>query len=229
MAIVALLIPVRLLGEETARRGRPRIFIRAGDVAELRARCKKDPALSKKYGALRTFAKRFRVRPTNPHRDATSLEALAFVYVVEDRSPKILEKIRSCLKPYLEGDREKETFGAARLLRAVSIVFDWCYDDLTKEEREKLGGLILALAEKFYGAYPTYRKPFCFLSEVNGRGDWIRTSGLLLPKQALCQAELRPVSAGFYHRPRRMARGIAVASTAAGCVSQAQGPSPGPV
>jgi len=26
-----------------------------------------------------------------------------------------------------------------------------------------------------------------------------------------------------------MARGIAVASTAAGCVSQAQGPSPGPV
>jgi len=153
LAIVALLIPVRLLGEETARRGRPRIFIRAGDVAELRARCKKDPALSKKYGALRTFAKRFRVRPTNPHRDATSLEALAFVYVVEDRSPKILEKIRSCLKPYLEGDREKETFGAARLLRAVSIVFDWCYDDLTKEEREKLGGLILALAEKFYGAY----------------------------------------------------------------------------
>ena len=25
-----------------------------------------------------------------------------------------------------------------------------------------------------------------------GRGGWIRTNGLLLPKQALCQAELRP-------------------------------------
>lgn len=29
---------------------------------------------------------------------------------------------------------------------------------------------------------------------VTNRGDWIRTSGLLLPKQALYQAELRPAT-----------------------------------
>ncbi len=28
--------------------------------------------------------------------------------------------------------------------------------------------------------------------ELHGRGDWIRTNDLLLPKQALYQAELRP-------------------------------------
>ncbi len=43
----------------------------------------------------------------------------------------------------------------------------------------------------------TKRKPFDFLAErpflKKSRGDWIRTSDLLLPKQALCQAELRPV------------------------------------
>jgi hypothetical protein len=31
-----------------------------------------------------------------------------------------------------------------------------------------------------------------------GRGDWIRTSDLLLPKQALCHAELRPDRFGLY-------------------------------
>ena len=153
LAATVLLMLGQSLGDETKGGGHPRVFFRAGAVAELRTRCRKDPGFSKKYRALLTFAKRFRLRAVNPHRDATSVEALAFVYMVEDRSPKILDKIRSCLKPYLEADGEKEAFGAARLLRAVSIVFDWCYDDLTEEERGELGGFIVKLAEKFYGAY----------------------------------------------------------------------------
>ena len=40
------------------------------------------------------------------------------------------------------------------------------------------------------------RRPFDFLAErpffENTRGDWIRTSDFVLPKHALCQAELRP-------------------------------------
>ena len=32
----------------------------------------------------------------------------------------------------------------------------------------------------------------CLERKRDGRGDWIRTSDLLLPKQALHQAELRP-------------------------------------
>ncbi len=47
---------------------------------------------------------------------------------------------------------------------------------------------------------PTMRKPFDVLVEglelAKSRGDRIRTCGLLLPKQALCQAELRPGGSG---------------------------------
>jgi hypothetical protein len=40
---------------------------------------------------------------------------------------------------------------------------------------------------------------YCFSTYVN-RGDWIRTSDFLLPKQVLCQAELRPVGVWCVHR-----------------------------
>ena len=40
---------------------------------------------------------------------------------------------------------------------------------------------------------------------VMHRGDWIRTSGLVLPKHALCQAELRPAASSvrFLHGGQR--------------------------
>ncbi len=41
------------------------------------------------------------------------------------------------------------------------------------------------------GEYSGPEKPFK-ISEIFGRGDRIRTCDLLLPKQALYQAELRP-------------------------------------
>ena len=153
LTVAAVLIPAQMLGGEAPVAGRPRIFIRAENVAELRARCRKSPALSKKYEALLTFAKRFRMRAANPHRDATSLETLAFLYMVEDRSLKILEKVRACLKPYLEGELKVDKFGAARLLRAISIAFDWCYDGLTEDERQKMGKLMVELAGTSYGTY----------------------------------------------------------------------------
>src|SRR5690606_27169889 len=50
----------------------------------------------------------------------------------------------------------------------------------------------------------------CILAGLSGRGDWIRTSDFLLPKQALYQTELHPAApkrpaepSAFYHSPRR--------------------------
>jgi len=153
LAVAAFLISAQVLGAEAKECGHPRIFVRKDGLAELRTRCRKDAGLSKKYEALLTFAKRFRIRAANPHRDATSLEALAFIYMVEDRSPEILEKIRSCLKPYLEGGPKVDKFGAARLLRAISVAFDWCYNGLTEDDRQKMGKLMVELAGTLYGTY----------------------------------------------------------------------------
>jgi hypothetical protein len=45
------------------------------------------------------------------------------------------------------------------------------------------------------------RTSLSILLFINGRGDWIRTSDLLLPKQALYRAKLRP--ADLLTQPRR--------------------------
>src|ERR1700733_6114994 len=39
---------------------------------------------------------------------------------------------------------------------------------------------------------------------LNGRGEWIRTTGLLVPNQALYQAEPRPVPSSLLAPPRRV-------------------------
>ena len=38
----------------------------------------------------------------------------------------------------------------------------------------------------------------------NGRGDWIRTNGTLLPKQVLYQAELRPECVHYSKASKKM-------------------------
>ena len=66
---------------------------------------------------------------------------------------------------------------------------------------ERLQSLVWTVAAPDVGCShgPTTRDSLA-RTKMRTRGDWIRTSGLLLPKQALCQAELRPVglkSTGF--------------------------------
>ena len=155
----------------------PSIFIHTGNLSALRARYKEKPDFSGKCSATLDAAKEAPLPGRNLSTQAAALEVKSFAYLVqEEQDAALLQNIKSSLVPYLDTTNFDEIFSTARFLRAVSIVYDWCYDGFTPEERKKVGELLVRLSKKIYD----YQRKNDYNNQL-----YVVTSQLIYPAIAL--------------------------------------------
>ncbi|MCS7239154.1 MAG: methyltransferase domain-containing protein [Thermoguttaceae bacterium] len=132
------------------RRERPRLFLSPGQVEQLRERTASIPLVQETYQRMREFAygqwmnKNLWITPDE-------LCTVLVVYLVENRDPKLLSRIRQYLEFFREAEGDHWT--RPRMLKALSLAYDWLVDDLTPEERRQLGQRIVHLTQLLKQAY----------------------------------------------------------------------------
>lgn len=128
----------------------PRLFLRAGDLPALRARCAADPVVKEAYGLVRKFAYSEARNPNlwvTPDEFSTVLVA----YLVENRDPKLLDRARGYLQFLAQAQGDEWT--RPRILKALAHAYDWLHGELTAAERQKLAGQMRTLVAEMRRAY----------------------------------------------------------------------------
>lgn len=130
-----------LWAEEGAgwRRDHPRIYIRPGDIPRLRERVRA-PEFAPAYAELKAAVDRY----TKPHQNPWSVihqaEATTFVYLMENRDPAYLDKLRMYLDWMVAqkgSARDQLHWTAGQRVRALALALDWAYPDLSQAEKRR--------------------------------------------------------------------------------------------
>jgi len=129
----------RAAGENQVRGEHPRIYISPGDIPRLRERMKA-PEFAPIYAQLKAAVDRY----TKPHQNPWSVihqaEATTFVYLMENRDPAYLDKVRMYLDwmvAHKGTARDQLHWTAGQRVRALAMALDWAYPDLTQAEKRK--------------------------------------------------------------------------------------------
>ena len=141
---------------DLVRRERPRIFATPDQLAEARERMARDPGVRECFGWLRDWAYSdpfYRNLWATPKQ----LQAAAFCYRFEDRPAEVLEHCLAIVDHLCEAQPNSWTY--PRVVRGLSMAYDWLYDDLSPAQRQRIGGRILECAK---ACYRTWRH-----SEIN--------------------------------------------------------------
>ena len=128
----------------------PRLYLRQGDLAELPRRLAA-PELQKSIKKIRRFEKK---HPNFP----LELDALDYL-VTRDKTQgrKVVEGMLAFMKGYTP-PKNYAAQRATRPLVSAAIVYDWCYDILTAEEKNAYVAQILRLAALEECGYPPHGK-----------------------------------------------------------------------
>ncbi|MBW7998006.1 MAG: heparinase, partial [Candidatus Glassbacteria bacterium] len=140
----------------------PRVFLRQGDIADLRARVR-HPLLEPVWEHLQTLAGR-----SAQHRITVD----AVRYLLEPDSAlgrrtieAALDTLRLCTFP----DMQDVSRDIGRLMVAGAIVYDWCYELLSAREKEEFVNQFIRLASEFEIGYPIRRSG----SLTGHLGEWM--------------------------------------------------------
>lgn len=128
----------------------PRIFLRAGDVAALQARCSSDPHVKQAYGLVRKFAYS-EARNPNLWVAPDELSAVLVAYLVENRDPKLLRRARGYLEFFTKAEGDEWT--RPRILKALAHAYDWLHADFSPSERQALAAQMRTLVGEMRRAY----------------------------------------------------------------------------
>jgi len=132
-------------------KGHPRIFIRSeADLDAVRARIKSSPEVAEAYAALRDWAYSGDFT-TGGWQPTLQLQARTVVYRLENRDPKLLEPILKQADWLCANDLDEWSW--AWIARSLAFVYDWCYDDLTPEQREKYARRAVQCTKTVYGLW----------------------------------------------------------------------------
>ncbi len=142
--------------------GHPRVFLRESDIADLRLRVK-DPVLGPVWEHLQSLAPR-----SAQHRITVD----AVRYLLEPDSAlgrRTIETALDTLQRCVFGDIMDVSRDVGRLMVAGAIVYDWCYDLLTPQEKEEFVKQFIRLAKQFEIGYPVRRGG----SLTGHMGEWM--------------------------------------------------------
>jgi heparin/heparan-sulfate lyase len=129
----------------------PRIFIHSdADLDPVRERIKSNPEVAEAYAALRDWA--YSGEWTDGGWQPTlQLQARTVVYRLEKRDPKLLEPIVKQADWLCANDLDEWSW--SWIARSLAFVYDWCYDDLTPEQREKYARRAIQCTKTVYGLW----------------------------------------------------------------------------
>ena len=132
------------------RSQRPRIFLEPAQIKALQDRVRSVEELQKAYSLMRDFAygkwmnKNLWITPEE-------LCTVLVVYLVEDRDPRLRERIASYLDYF--GEAEGDVWTRPRMLKALALAYDWLADDLAPTQRQQIATRILELVAAMRKAY----------------------------------------------------------------------------
>lgn len=129
---------------------RPRIFLTPGQIEAIRHKVKTVQPVQEAYGQMRDFAYGQWMNP-NLWITPEELITVLVVYLVEDRDPRLLARIRKYVEFFRQ--REGDHWTRPRMLKTLCLVYDWLADDLDPEERTAIGHRIVDLTEQLKQAY----------------------------------------------------------------------------
>lgn len=123
----------------------PRIWVRKGDIARLRERCR--GPYKAEFEKIRSGAASYlkgTYQPAGPAW-AFATREMAFLYLVtaeKQYARKVLEVIRAA------GENPvKDQYVTPHYIRCFSVAYDWCYDAFTPQERRDIARVILMLCD----------------------------------------------------------------------------------
>ncbi len=114
----------------------PRLWI-VGEqgIKDLKQRIQTNPSVNQRYKRMKNYAYTRSVDTSNLWTTPQRVITIATVYLVENRDPKLLTKLKqyalACVKA------EPSNWHDAHRLKSLAFIYDWCYPDLTNAERRK--------------------------------------------------------------------------------------------
>ncbi|MBN1417688.1 MAG: methyltransferase domain-containing protein [Planctomycetes bacterium] len=151
-AMILLLSDPRAFAADATRilPGHPRIFLRGGDIAALRGRCRSAPRVKEAYERIRAFAYGSAMQ-SNLWVAPDELCSVLVAYVVEDRDPKLLARARGYIDAFSRA--EGDSWTRPRMLKALAQAYDWLHADLSAAERKACAARIRTLVESMRKVY----------------------------------------------------------------------------
>lgn len=129
---------------------RPRIFLTNAEIEAVQNRIEKIPAVHECYQWLRDWAYSGQFYQ-NLWATPKQLQGAVVAYRLEERPPELLENCLRIMDYLCKAEPNSWTY--PRVVRGLSMAYDWLYDDLTDEQKQKYGRRIIACAKACYDTW----------------------------------------------------------------------------
>ena len=129
---------------------RPRILLNAAQIDEVRARLGREPEADECYGWLKKWAYSDQFYQ-NLWATPKQLQGAVVCYRLDDRPPKVLAHCLAMMEYLCEAKPDSWTY--PRVVRGLSMAYDWLYDDLTAEQKRKYADRIIECAKACYDTW----------------------------------------------------------------------------
>ncbi len=129
---------------------RPRIFLTNAEIEAVRDRIDRIPEIHEAYQWLKDWAYSGQFY-RNLWATPKQLQGAVVAYRLEGRPPELLA---NCVRimDYLS-EAEPDSWTYPRVVRGLSMAYDWLYEDLTAEQKQKYGNRILEYAKACYDTW----------------------------------------------------------------------------
>ena len=129
---------------------RPRIFLTNAEIEAVQNRIEKNPYVRECYQWLKDWAYSGQFYH-NLWATPKQLQGAVVAYRLEGRPPELLENCIRTMDYLCEAEPNSWTF--PRVVRGLSMAYDWLYDDLTAEQKRKYGRRIIECAKACYDTW----------------------------------------------------------------------------
>ncbi len=129
------------------RKQHPRIFCTEADIAQVRQRCETAPAVAEVWEFILEWA-RGEHYYRNLWATPSQLQGCVIAYRVSQRDPDILRHAVAIADYLSEAQGDGWTW--PRISKSLAMTYDWLYDDLSAEQKQRYGLAALHAAKQCY-------------------------------------------------------------------------------
>ena len=125
----------------------PRIFCTEREIEAIKQRCATDPVTREVWGWVEPWARGDQYYQ-NLWATPTQLQGCVIAYRLADRDPAILEHAVAIADFLAQAQGDGWTW--PRISKALAMAYDWLYDDLTPDQKQRYGRAAISAAQQCY-------------------------------------------------------------------------------